>query len=91
MSQAAASEDERAIREVMASWMAASSAGDVPKVLSLMADDAVFLVPGREPFGKQEFADSSRAMRDVQLEGTNEIVELARSSGTGRSVSAASL
>jgi uncharacterized protein (TIGR02246 family) len=70
------SEDERAIREVMASWMAASSAGDVPKVLSLMADDAVFLVPGRQPFGKQEFAAASRAMRDVRLEGTNEIEEL---------------
>jgi uncharacterized protein (TIGR02246 family) len=69
-------DDERAIREVMKSWMAASSAGDVPKVLSLMSDDAVFLVPGRPPFGKQEFAAESRAMRDVQLEGTNEIEEL---------------
>jgi uncharacterized protein (TIGR02246 family) len=70
------SDDERAIREVMASWMAASSAGDGPKVLSLMSDDAVFLVPGREPFGKQEFAAASSAMRDVRLEGTNEIEEL---------------
>jgi uncharacterized protein (TIGR02246 family) len=69
-------DDERAIREVMASWMTASSAGDVPKVLSLMSDDAVFLVPGRPPFGKQEFAAASLAMRDVTLEGTNEIVEL---------------
>ena len=70
------SDDERALREVMASWMAASSAGDVPKVLSLMADDAVFLVPGRPPFGKEEFAAASQAMRDVRLEGTNEIEEL---------------
>jgi uncharacterized protein (TIGR02246 family) len=70
------SDDERAIREVMASWMAASSAGDVPRVLDLMADDAVFLVPGRQPFGKQEFAEQSSAMRDVRLEGTNDIVEL---------------
>lgn len=56
--------------------MAASSAGDVPKVLSLMAEDAVFLVPGREPFGKQEFAAESRAMQDVKLEGTNDVEEL---------------
>src|SRR6266568_7079229 len=70
------SEDERAIRDVMARWMTASSAGDVPKVLRLMADDAVFLVPGRPPFGKQEFAAASSAMRDVQLEGTNDIEEL---------------
>src|SRR6266568_1546688 len=60
------SDDERAIRELMASWMTASSAGDVPKVLSLIADDAVFLVPSRPPFGKQEFATASRAMRDVR-------------------------
>lgn len=39
----------------MAEWMAASSAGDVPRVLSLMADDALLLVPGREPFGKGPF------------------------------------
>ncbi len=69
-------DDERAIREVMANWMTASSAGDVPKVLSLLADDAVFLVPGRPPFGKQEFAAASSAMRDVQLQGTNDIEEL---------------
>jgi uncharacterized protein (TIGR02246 family) len=70
------SDDERAIREVMKSWMDASSAGDVPKVLSLMSDDAVFLVPGRRPFGKREFAAESSAMRDVHLEGTNDIEEL---------------
>ncbi len=69
-------DDERAIRQVMADWMAASSAGDVPKVLDLMSDDAVFLVPGRAPFGKAEFAAESQAMRDVQLTGTNDIVEL---------------
>lgn len=60
----------------MAEWMAASSAGDVPRVLRLMADDALFLVPGREPFGKEEFATQSRAMRDVNLEGSNDIEEL---------------
>ncbi len=70
------SDDERAIRAVMSEWMAASSAGDVPSVLRLMADDAVFLVPGREPFGKQEFAAESRAMRDVKLEGSNDVEEL---------------
>ncbi len=70
------SDDERAIRAVMARWMAATSAGDLPEVLSLMADDAVFLVPGQEPFGKQAFAEMSRHMREVKLEGTQEIEEL---------------
>lgn len=69
-------DDERAIRECMDKWMKASSTGDVQTVLSLMADDVVFLVPGREPFGKQEFADMSRAMREVQLSGHQEIKEL---------------
>ena len=41
-----------------------------------MSDDALFLVPGRPPFGKQEFAAESRAMQDVKLEGTNDIQEL---------------
>jgi ketosteroid isomerase-like protein len=33
--------------------MTASQAGDIPTVLSLMADDALFMVPGRKPFGKE--------------------------------------
>jgi uncharacterized protein (TIGR02246 family) len=41
-------DDERAIRVLVATWMAASQAGDVSIVLGLMADDAVFMVPGRE-------------------------------------------
>ncbi len=60
----------------MARWMTASSAGDVETVLSLMSDDVLFLAPGRQPFGKQEFAAESRAMQDVKLDGTNQIEEL---------------
>jgi ketosteroid isomerase-like protein len=33
-------DDERAIRDLVATWMAASQAGDVATVLGLMADDA---------------------------------------------------
>ena len=46
-------EDERAIRELIATWMRASMAGDTDTVLSLMADDVVFMVAGQEPFGKR--------------------------------------
>ena len=45
-------DDERAIRDLVATWMPASQAGDVSTVLGLMADDVVFMVPGREPFGR---------------------------------------
>ncbi len=69
-------EDERKIRDVVNTWMEASANGDLDTVLSLMADDIVFSVPGREPFGKTEFAEMSRAMGDVGMDAKTEIVEL---------------
>jgi uncharacterized protein (TIGR02246 family) len=45
-------------------------------VLSLMTDDVVFMVPGREPFGKDAFAAASQDMQDVRMQGTSEIREL---------------
>ena len=70
------SDDERAIRELVAAWMAATKAGDHDRVLSLMTDDVVFMVPGREPFGKEAFAAASRSMQGMRIEGTSDIVEL---------------
>jgi uncharacterized protein (TIGR02246 family) len=69
-------EDERAIRELVSTWIAASRAGDTETVLSLMADDVVFMVPGQEPFGKEAFAAAARGMRNVRMEGTSDIREL---------------
>jgi uncharacterized protein (TIGR02246 family) len=66
-------QDEEAIRELVATWMAASKRGDTETVLSLMADDVLFMVPGREPFGKEEFAAAARGMTDIRIEGTSEI------------------
>jgi uncharacterized protein (TIGR02246 family) len=70
------SPDERAIRELVGTWMKASRAGDIATVLGLMSDDVIFMVPGREPFGKQTFAANSRGMDGVRLEGTSDIREL---------------
>jgi uncharacterized protein (TIGR02246 family) len=70
------SPDERAIRDVIATWMSASAAGDAPTVLSLMADDVVFLVAGRPPFGKKEFAASQQTLATHHLEGTSEVREV---------------
>lgn len=70
------SPDERAIRELVDAWMKASRAGDTETVLSLMSDDVIFMVPGREPFGKQTFAANSRSMVGVKLEGSADIREL---------------
>jgi uncharacterized protein (TIGR02246 family) len=69
-------EDERAIRQLVSTWMAASQAGDTETVLSLMADDVVFMVAGQEPFGKEKFAAAARGMKNVRMEGTSDIREL---------------
>jgi uncharacterized protein (TIGR02246 family) len=70
------SDDEQEIRSLINTWMAATAAGDLPTVLSLMSDDVIFMVTGKKPFGKAEFAGSFRAMNDVQIDGHGEIQEL---------------
>jgi uncharacterized protein (TIGR02246 family) len=70
------SDDERAIRSLVAKWMAASQAGDTAAVLSLMTDDVVFMVPGREPFGKEAFAAAAKDLQGVRIEGKSDIREL---------------
>jgi len=69
-------DDERAIRQVVATWMAASRSGDGATVLSLMTEDAIFMVPGREPFGREVFEAAAAAPNAMRMEGTNEIVEI---------------
>jgi uncharacterized protein (TIGR02246 family) len=68
--------EEQAIRDVVETWLAASKAGDLATVLSLMADDVVFMVPGQEPFGKETFAARNRNMKGVLVESTGEIQEI---------------
>ena len=68
--------DEQAIRHVLQTWLEASRTGDTDTVLGLMADDVVFMVPGSPPFGKERFAEAARSMKNMQIDGTNEIVEL---------------
>lgn len=71
--------DEDRIRALVDTWQAATQAGDVDTVLSLMTDDAVFLVPGRAPMGKAEFAELSRVPPGAPrptFESTSEIMEI---------------
>jgi uncharacterized protein (TIGR02246 family) len=68
--------DERAIRDLIETWMSASRTGDLPTVLSLMADDVIFMVPGQKPFGKEAFAAASQGMKNVRIDGRSEIEEL---------------
>jgi uncharacterized protein (TIGR02246 family) len=60
--------------------MTATKAGDIETVLSLMAEDVVFLMPGRPPMiGKSAFAPAAKAQSDQeapQFDGTSEIQEI---------------
>ncbi|MGH6627317.1 MAG: YybH family protein [Burkholderiaceae bacterium] len=71
--------DEQEIRQLASTWMAASKSGDVETVLSLMADDVVFLAPGQPVMRKADFAAAARArsgQEASQFDGTSEIQEL---------------
>jgi uncharacterized protein (TIGR02246 family) len=70
------SDDERAIRTLVDEWMAASRAGDLHKVLSLMAEDVLFTIPGRAPFGKEAYRAMAESMKPVQMQGAADILEL---------------
>ena len=74
-----ASIDEQEIRQLVSTWMAASKAGDVDKILSLMTDDVVFLQPGQPVMHKADFAAAARAQSNQdapQLDASSEIQEI---------------
>jgi uncharacterized protein (TIGR02246 family) len=70
--------DEQAIRSLVATWMEATAAGNLPRVLELMADDVVFLGAGRPPMrGKEAYAAATRAMEGkTRFEGKADIQEV---------------
>jgi len=69
--------DEQAIREMVHDWLAASKKHDLATMLDLLADDVLFIVPGKEPFGKEEFAASNKQqMKDTEMEATIDIKEI---------------
>ena len=68
--------DEQAIRKLVDDWLAASNTGDLDTVLNLMAEDVIFMVPGKEPFGKEAFAANSKSMSDHKIAGTSDIQEI---------------
>jgi uncharacterized protein (TIGR02246 family) len=73
------SNDEQQIRQLVATWMAATKVGDVDTVLSLMTDDAIFLTPGRPPMDKAGFAAAARAQAGPdgpRFDGASEIHEI---------------
>jgi uncharacterized protein (TIGR02246 family) len=69
--------DEDAIRQLVATWLDASRAGDTDKVLSLMTDDVIFLTPGHPPMrGKAAFAASLASLKSFDIQGRSEIEDI---------------
>jgi uncharacterized protein (TIGR02246 family) len=71
-------DDEAEIRALVQRWMEATRAGESAAVLELMTDDVLFLVPGRAPFGKAEFAQAAQAQAaaGMRIDGRSEPLEL---------------
>jgi uncharacterized protein (TIGR02246 family) len=70
-------DDQQAIRQAVDTWLAASKNRDLPTLLNLLADDVLFIVPSKEPFGKEEFAAANQAqMKAVELDAQIDIKEI---------------
>jgi uncharacterized protein (TIGR02246 family) len=71
-------DDERAVRNLIGTWLRASEKGDTARVLTLMSDDAIFLTPGNPPIrGRDEFAALQKAAGDrFKLSATSKLEEV---------------
>ncbi|MEP6941060.1 MAG: SgcJ/EcaC family oxidoreductase [Rudaea sp.] len=67
---------EDTIGHYFSRWQHAAVANDLAAMLEMIADDAVFLVAGREPFGKQEFARMQSGAQPWRLEFDSSIGDL---------------
>jgi uncharacterized protein (TIGR02246 family) len=68
-------EDETAIRELVDTWDIAAANKDLDTMLSMLADDVVFLTVGEKPFGKKEFADRFKSVA-VRVDARSDIEEV---------------
>ena len=74
----ASDQDDEKIREVVTTWMRATEEGNLETVLSLIAEDAVFLLPDQPPMRRREaFAAALRSvLGQVRIEGKPDIQEI---------------
>jgi uncharacterized protein (TIGR02246 family) len=70
--------DRQQIRDLISTWLRASAEDDLDTVLSLMAEDVVFLRPGQPPMrGRDSYAAASKAMAGkIKIEGHPDIQEI---------------
>ena len=71
-------QDKEKIQEVVTTWIHATAEGDLETVLSLIAEDAVFLLSDQPPMrGQEAFAGALRsALEQVRIEGKPDIQEI---------------
>ncbi|MCE8033706.1 SgcJ/EcaC family oxidoreductase [Billgrantia tianxiuensis] len=71
--------DKEQIRQLVSTWMAATKSGDAETVLSLMSEDAIFLVTGQPVMRKSDFVAAANAQSGEnapQFDGTSEVQEI---------------
>jgi len=70
--------DERAIRDLIATWLRVSAAGDAAPLRDLMAEDIVFLLPGQPPMrGRDHFlALQGTMLKQMKIDATADIQEI---------------
>lgn len=70
--------EKQKIRDLISTWLRATAADDVDTVLTLMAEDVVFLTPSQPPMrGRSAFAAGLRAMASrFSIEGKPDIQEI---------------
>src|ERR1041385_1582171 len=69
--------DEREIHAVHSTWIDAVNTGDLARLLTLIADDVVFLNPGQAPFGRDGFSSNFMAAhQQVRICCTSELEEV---------------
>ena len=71
-------QDEQAIRTLVATWMDATRTDDLDRILDLIDDDVVFIGAGRPPMrGKAPFVELSRARQGkARVDGSVEVEEV---------------
>lgn len=72
------SNDEQSIRDLITTWHQATAEGDLERLLTLMAEDVVFLVAGKPPMrGRDDFAAGfKKASEGFHIESSSEIQEI---------------
>ena len=71
-------DDQQQIRDLLTTWQRATATGDLPQLLSLMAEDVVFLVSGQPPMrGRDAFAAGFQmALQHFRIDSSCEVEEI---------------